>query len=139
MERKMRMVAALLVLPFLPFSCQTQPMPSDPSLTCPEDDPLVTLVREAGSLRVIATLEMEVTPETDLDAEAAAEQRRSIAALQDQVVALIEGTEAAVHRRYELFPVLSLAVDEAALCRLLTSPLVRQVQQDVPEPPGANF
>jgi hypothetical protein len=103
---------------------------------CP-DGPLLQGVREAGSVRVIVGLALEVRPEAELTAAAAAAQRQRIAAAQDSLLAEL-GTEGiTVIRRYQRLPQLALQVDETRLCRLLASARVASVHADREDPPGA--
>lgn len=118
-----------LALAVLLTACTTGPLEN-----CPED-PLVERVRQEGTLRVLVTLELDVTPEAELTEQEVEEQRRRIDEIQDQLLAELEGTDAEVVRRFERFAMLSLRVGEPAVCRLLTSQLVRDVQEETAEPP----
>ena len=74
-----------------------------------------------AALQVIVTLSGEPTDE--------------VADLQDRLLSELEGTEHEVVRRYGNFPILTLQVGSAALCRLVTSLLVEAIQVDEDDPP----
>ena len=108
------------------------PAPTPPSMNaeCPED-PLLERLREEGTLRVIVTLEMDLRDTADRD-----ERRAAVAEAQDRILAELESTGAELIRRFGNFPQLVLRVDEAALCYLLTSPLVESIHVDEADPPA---
>lgn len=94
---------------------------SDDHAACSAHPLFQELVADQGTLQVIVTLSGEPT-ETVTD-------------LQDRLLNELEGTELEVVRRYDNFPLLTLRVGAAALCRLLASPLVEAIQVDGDEPP----
>lgn len=104
------------------FSCMTQLM-SESERQC-EDHPLHASLRAADdrTLRVIVAL--------------VADAAESVAQRQDRLLTALRGTEHTVLRRSDNFPIITLAVSEAAFCRLVASPLVHAIQRDVPEPSG---
>lgn len=112
------------------FACSTAP-----TQECP-DDPLLDRVQQEETLRVIVTLNLETTPESELTEQEVEEQRQRIREIQDELIAELEGTDAEVIRRYERFAILALGVGETALCRILTSGLVRDVEEDQPDSPS---
>jgi hypothetical protein len=103
-------------------SCSTQPTVE--SVQRCDEHPLYSRLVESGDgrLRVIVTLD---TAQADEAAQ-----------LQDRLLLQLEGTDYNVVRRSTNFPIITLSVREDAFCRLITSPLVATIQQDVPEPPG---
>ena len=84
---------------------------------------------------VIVDLAIPWEPEAELaSAEAVAGQRAEIAAIQGEVLQLLEGTQFVSLRLYEITPQMALAVDATALDRLHDSELVAGVAEDVPDP-----
>jgi hypothetical protein len=120
-------------------SCTPQPEQSlragEPDEACPES-PLRLALRQSDErrLRVLVSLTGDIPPAGETED---AERRRAIAALQERLVTGLQGTDSRVLRRYDNLPQLALRVDEAGLCRLLVSPLVRSVEIDRATPPGA--
>ncbi|MEV0806311.1 hypothetical protein [Micromonospora sp. NPDC050200] len=108
------------------------PGPSAPGVPAPAPSrSLIDAVRRDGTLRVIVTLAAPYTPEANLSGpDAVRRQRAAIAAAQDRLLDELRPLQARVHARYEHTPQLALTVNEAALLRLLASPLVGSVQQD---------
>lgn len=100
---------------------------------CPES-PLREAVRREGSLHLIVRLQLDTRPEAELTGEEALEQRRTIAELQDRLLADLAGTGVDVMRRYERLPLLAVHVHEPAVCLLLRSPLVRSMELDREDP-----
>lgn len=124
-ELAMRQMMLMTLLPLLlvgAATCTAHPM-SETGIRC-EDHPLHPRLLAAANhtLRVIVTL----GDDRDDDVQR----------LQDRLVALVEGTEHQVLRRYDNFPIVALSVGEEAFCRLVASTLVKAIQEDVPEPPG---
>lgn len=100
------------------------------------EHPLREVARRQGTVPVLVRLEVETHPEATLEEAEAEAQRRRIAAAQDEVLGLLEGSGSRPRTRYRRFPLLSLLVTEEGLCRLLTSPRVLQVEEDGVARPG---
>jgi hypothetical protein len=95
---------------------------------------LIEAVRRDGTVRVIVTLAVRYTPEGHLPgAEAVRRQRAEIATAQDRLLDELRPFHTQLHARYAHTPQLALTVDEAALLRMLGSPLVLSVQRDTPQ------
>jgi hypothetical protein len=124
-----------VMLAFAYLACAQQPLDHSLPDDCPEE-PLRDAIREQGRLPVIVTLELEAVPEAGLTEPEAAARRRRIAELREALIAELERFDVEVLRTYERFPLLALEVDEAALCHLLVSPMVRSVDLARADPPG---
>jgi hypothetical protein len=132
LARPPSLIGLLLVL--LAPDCTGIASGGAPGDRCP-DGPLLEAVRQAGTVRVIIGLALDIRPEADLTPQEVSDQRDRIATEQDRVLAEV-GADSRVVRRYERLPQLALEVSEAGLCRLLASPSVRSVQLDREDAPG---
>jgi hypothetical protein len=99
------------------------------------DDALVAKAREEGAVLVIATLAISYRPEAELTQAEVTTQRAAIASAQDALIASIDDGNLTVMTRMTLFPQIVLLVDEVALQRLASSPLVSAIQENAPEAP----
>ena len=107
-------LAVTLTLLFATVGCAPLPLVQD---RC-QDHPLYAELASApeGTVRVVVTLVHEAGDD--------------VVQLQDQLLAMLEGSEHEVVRRYEHLPLITLEVAEAAFCRLASSPLVQAMQLD---------
>ena len=94
------------------------------------ENPLIDAVRRGESMRVIARLVGAFRSEAELNPAAILLQRQAIASQQDRVLQSLQGMSYQLIRRFVELPLLVLVVDEAALCRLLTTDLVVTVERD---------
>jgi hypothetical protein len=92
---------------------------------CPHNPLRDAAVRE-GTVRVLATLQLEPSAGT--------EERQQIADAQTRLLTALGTSNVEVLRRYGTVPQLALRLDEPALCLLLTSRLVTRVDPDSPDP-----
>lgn len=115
-------VAAAAVLAAAAAGCggNANGAPAPRGTTAPGETALLEAVRAEGRLPVIVRLRT---------------RGLGIRATQQKVIRLLAGTASRVTTRYERLPLLALVVDERGLRRLLASPLVRDVQRNVPDPP----
>ena len=120
MLRRIPLLLPILLTCFA-YGCSLRPM-SDDHAACLHHPLFQELMTTDGDvLQVIITLTGE--PADD------------VARLQDRLLNELEGTEHQVVRRYDNFPILTLQVGEAALCRLVASPLVETIKVDEDVPP----
>jgi hypothetical protein len=97
--------------------------------------PDATAEPRADMTSVIVSLAGDWSPEADLPApEDVTRQRAQIAALQQDVMEMLRGTQFVMVRLYEITPQMALQVDAAALERLRQSKLVAAVDADTPDP-----
>jgi hypothetical protein len=96
---------------------------ADPTLTAEERD-LLDQVRAKGQITVIVRLKLRQTPADDKARQAA------IADAQDELQAEVEPLEVEVQTRFKYWPMVTLAVDEAALLHLTESQLVDRVYEN---------
>jgi hypothetical protein len=127
--------AALVLLTLAP-DCSGFMLRGEADQRCP-DHPLRVAAREAESLRLIVALAVDTRPEAELDERQVSEQRQRISEAQDRLLQELGGSGVILIRRYDRLPQLALQVSEPALCHLLTSPLVRDLQLDREDVPGA--
>jgi len=121
----MRQMMLMILLPLLlvgPATCTTQPM-RETEIRC-EDHPLYPRLRAAEN----QTLSIVV---------ALGDGDDDVQRLQGRLDVLLEGAEHQILRRSDNFPIVTVRVGEDAFCRLVSSSLVKAMQQDVPEPPGS--
>ena len=79
---------------------------------------------------------MPFTPEANLSPEAIGRQREAIARAQDDLLRALSGHRVTISARYDRLPLIALRVDEPALRVLISSPLVRKIQANLPVPPA---
>ena len=100
---------------------------------------LLRRAREQGEVRVIVGLRIVMRMEDTLSAAQAANQRQTLGAMQNRVVARVLGSASTQGvERFDFIPYMSLFVDAGELARLLRDPEVVSIQEDVPVPPALN-
>ncbi|GAB3948180.1 hypothetical protein GCM10029976_078810 [Kribbella albertanoniae] len=87
--------------------------------------------RAEGQLTVLVTLRLRQTP------AGRAESKKAIADAQDQLLAQLKPLEVQVQTRFELYPLLTLRVNEATLRHLQESPLVDRLHENELHKPQA--
>ena len=85
---------------------------------------------------IVITLDVPWRPEPDLDEEQIAAQRIAIAAAQAELIDALDGTNFTVTQLFEMTPQMAVAVDDAALAVIESSPLVLTVGDGGPDPAG---
>ncbi len=112
----------------------TEPISAD--RTTAEYNALMDRVQETEQLPVIVTLDLKTPfqPEGRLSAMAVKAQRTAIATAQAELSQQLLPYGARVYVEYEVFPLLAVVADEAALRFLTTSPLVTGIEEDVAVP-----
>jgi hypothetical protein len=103
--------------------------PADPTLTA-EERGLLDQVRAKGQITVIVRLKLRQTPADDKARQAA------ISDAQDDLQAEVEPLEVEVQTRFKYVPMVTLAVDEAALLHLTESQLVDRIYENKVSKPG---
>ncbi len=88
-------------------------------------------VRADGQLTVLVTLKLPQTP------AGSAERKKAIADAQDQLLAELEPHGVQVKTRFELYPLLTLRVNEEILRHLQESPLVDRLHENELNEPQA--
>jgi hypothetical protein len=92
--------------------------------TSSEEQALLDKVRAEGQLTVLVTLKLPQTP------AGKAERKNAIADAQDQLLVQLEPLGVQVKTRFELYPLLTLRVNETILRHLQESPLVDRVHEN---------
>ena len=92
---------------------------------------MLAKVRAEGRLTVLVTLKLPQTP------AGSAERKKAIADVQDQLLAELEPLGVQLQTRFELYPLLTLRVNEAILRHLQESPLVDRVHENELNKPQA--
>jgi hypothetical protein len=92
--------------------------------TSSEEQAMLDKVRAEGELTVLVTLKLPQTP------AGKAEEKKAIADAQDQLLVELEPLGVQVQTRFELYPLLTLKVNEAILRHLQESPLVDRVHEN---------
>lgn len=97
---------------------------------------LLERVAEEGSLPVIVTLSLRepFVAEGYLATTAVQTQRENITAAQDELIRLLTRYGAEVYVQYEVFPLIAVRVNAAALRFLMNTPLVANIEEDVAVP-----
>ena len=93
-------------------------------------------VARQGRLRVLATLSVPYDPEPQLAPASVSRQRAAIQAATDRVLAQLPAASYRLNATYQVYPLLGLSVDAAALDALLASPDVRGVTESRPLRPS---
>jgi hypothetical protein len=96
-----------------------------------DEQALLDKVRAKGQLSVLVTLKLPQTP------AGKTERENAIADAQDQLLNQLEPHGAEVQTRFELYPLLTLKVNEATLRQLQQSPLVDRVHENEARKPEA--
>jgi hypothetical protein len=95
---------------------------------------LVDGARERGTVQVIVKLAIPYRPEGELaDQDAIRRQRAEIETAQRRLLDELKPFRVQLVEQYRRLPQLALAVDDAAMRHLATSPLVASVQEDRPD------
>lgn len=109
------------------------PDPATPSGTPVPSHSLLAKMPEGGTLRVIVTL---LWPDGQTPPPSGDERRRAVAQAQDELIQALKPYRGAkVTTRYRLYPLLAMAVDRPALTFLLTSPMVKSVNENAVHKP----
>lgn len=90
-----------------------------------EEQALLDKARVESELSVIVTLKLPKPPPGDTE-----RKKGAIAEAQDRLLGQLEPLRVQVETRFELFPMLTLMVDEADMRYLLESPLVDRVNEN---------
>lgn len=97
---------------------------------------LLSKAQAAGSVRIIARLDMPFVPEGQLStSQEAVEQQIRISRLQDQLCEALSKYNVKGIKRFKYMPYMAMEVDPAALKALISNPLVISIEEDAPVPP----
>lgn len=115
---------------------ESSPAPPLPEQPVPEGYRLLlSEVQKRGNLLVIVTLNITWQPERELpNEEAIKKQRDAITQAQNDLLNELAPFEVREYARWESVPSMGLVVDEGALKHLISSPKVKSIQEDKPEP-----
>lgn len=86
--------------------------------------------RAEGSVRVLVELDVPWKPHPDLNSPEVRQQKKDIAAAQDQLLAELSGTNYKVLARWDIIPGMALQVDSSVLPNLEKSKIVKSVTED---------
>jgi hypothetical protein len=97
---------------------------------------LLTRAETVGSVRIIARLNMPFVPDGHLSSQAAVDQQKRIASMQDQLCADLSEYQVRGVKRMKYAPFIGMEVDAKALRMLISHPLILSLQEDAPVPPA---
>lgn len=95
--------------------------------------------QKAGSIQIIARLNMPFVPDSELSAQAAANQQARIAGLQDQLCAALSKYNIKNIKRFKYTPYIAMEMDATALKALMSNPLVSSIEEDASVPPTTQW
>ncbi len=96
---------------------------------------LLNRAQSAGSIRIIARLNMPFVSDGLLSTQEAIDQQIRISGMQDQLCAAISKYNVKGVKRFKYTPYIAMEVDSTALRALIDNPLVLSVEEDAPAPP----
>lgn len=97
---------------------------------------LLSKAQAAGSVRVIAKLNMPFVPEGQLSTpREAIDQQVQLSMMQDQLCEALSKYSVKGIKRFKYIPYIAMEVDSAALRVLISNPLVTMLKEDTPVPP----
>lgn len=96
---------------------------------------LLAKARKAGSIRIIARLNMPFVADSQLSALEAADQQARISKMQDQLCEALSTYNIKGVKRFKYTPYIAMKVDETALRALMDNSLVLSIEEDAPVPP----
>lgn len=147
-KKNIRIFTGLLFLSFTAFaSCcpamnlsQAEGKPpllkNEQSSSCKECSRLLAKAEAAGNVRIIARLNMPFVPEGQLSTQAAFDQQKRIASMQDRLCAELSEYQVRGVKRMKYAPFIGMEVDAKALRILISHPLILSLQEDAPVPPA---
>jgi subtilisin len=125
------LAVAVLLLVVLGASVLAAPRPvTSVSPPPPAYTALLQQARQQGSLAILVRLNSPARPETALSARETADQRGSIARVQERLLARLQQHHVTLHHAYTTLPGIALTVDAAALQTLIDSPDVAHIRRD---------
>lgn len=142
-RRLLRSPAALLALVGLLAACgggsdgsasTMTPTPPVPPTQEQVWDALAAKADELGHVPLILELAVDTRPEGELEEEARAAQRRSIAASRESLLAELEGTSFTNLKTFEAVPLVALHASPEAVEVLRRSEHVARAEEDLPSP-----
>ncbi|MEO8612450.1 MAG: S8 family serine peptidase [Chloroflexota bacterium] len=116
-----------LTLTFLPVGAAQTDVPPPAQSSQPNTAELIAQAVENGHVRVIVALNMPFQAQADVSAAQADSQRILIQQTQQQVSALLAGTDSDTVATFETIPYLTIDADATAIQTLSQSGLVRQI------------
>ncbi|NIQ13510.1 MAG: hypothetical protein GTO02_03590, partial [Candidatus Dadabacteria bacterium] len=97
---------------------------------------LFEIVEEKGLVRVIVELNTEFNPEISLSSDSEMRQQLdNIEEMQNSLLDYMEFNNMSVHHKFKQIPYTAITVDKNSLFRVLSSTLIKSIQEDKPEPP----
>jgi hypothetical protein len=96
---------------------------------------LLAKAQAAGSIRIVARLDMPFVPDSLLSTQEAIDQQIQISRMQDQVCAALSKYNVMGIKRFKYTPYIAMEVDSTTLSALISNPLVLSLEEDVPVPP----
>lgn len=101
-----------------------------------EYNKLLAKTQKAGSIRIIARLNIPFVPDGQLSAQEATDQQARISEMQAQLCEALSGYHIKGIKRFKHSPYIAMKVDSKALRALIDNSLILSLEEDAPLPPA---